>query len=94
MGMGFLSKVMKMFWNSTVVMIAQLSEYTRNHSIVCFTRVCELYLNKVFFFFLSACELSGEKGLELKARIRDLGLLNLGVRDLWGSRKGPQGTPA
>ena len=34
MGMGFLFEVMKMFWNWTVAMAAQLCEYNKTHLIV------------------------------------------------------------
>ena len=31
MGMGFLFRVMKMFWNETEVMVVQPGEYPKNH---------------------------------------------------------------
>ena len=47
---GFLFGTMIMFWNETVIMIAQLCECTINHQIVHFKHVnfmvCELHLNK------------------------------------------------
>lgn len=36
---GVLFGVMKMFWNQTVAMVAQLCEYTRNHWVVYFKRL-------------------------------------------------------
>lgn len=61
MGMEFLLKVMKMFWNQVVMNIIQPCEYTRKHRIVHFKgvnfMVCELNLNagiiKIHFKFIS-----------------------------------------
>ena len=39
--------VMEMFQNSIVVMVVQLSEYTKAHQIVCFKRVNLWYLNYI-----------------------------------------------
>lgn len=54
MGMGFLFRVMKMFWNLIVVMIPQHCAYTKNHRIVHFKMVkivnfmlCKFYLNNI-----------------------------------------------
>lgn len=46
MGMEFLLGVIKMVWNEIVIMVAQLSEYTKNYLIIHLKRVnfmaCEI----------------------------------------------------
>lgn len=49
MGTGFLLRVMKVFWNEIVVIVAKPCEYTKNQWIIHFKMVnfvlCELHLH-------------------------------------------------
>ena len=67
MGMGVLFEVMKIFWNETMLMVAQLCEYAKNPCIIHFKNVnfvwCKLDLNKTVIFFKGGGE-ERERGVK------------------------------